>query len=426
MCKFVFLSVMLLGCIAIAQGQVSGYAMGSYGFHTNPLYNYEGLSDQVREGYWELNFTEPSPGTQFRAGYVGGLMIFNRLEGRNYYEHRLDLAYTAKFPTGQQAQPAMKESDNDEEEAEEPFRGRILDVGLRVGARHDKEIYRAFDNLGLEIPLSFTWGVGSGTEFKIAQQAGIRRYYFLAELNNISDVLEAWLTTDVAKRMQLGFSATAGVKHYTTNEIDTSRIETATTTFARGNQGKGKGGSGLSGQNGGGNSGKKKEILVNSTTTNTYQVTLGVTGTWKWESGNANAELLYRLNPKSQVRFLAQYVNTSLLTQDIYNDSFSYGGPGLKIGLRQDLPYGLQLTVRGECQRKKFLAPALDLTGIETSSNRVDLHGALEGTLSKTISLNESITLEIAFNSGIARNKSDDAYNDYSLSFYSISVGVGF
>jgi hypothetical protein len=155
-------------------------------------------------------------------------------------------------------------------------------------------------------------------------------------------------------------------------------------------------------------------------------VTLGVTGTWRWESGNANVELLYRLNPKSQVRFLAQYANTSLLTQDIYNDSFSYGGPGLKIGLRQDLPYGLQLAVRGECQRKKILAPALDLTGIETSSNRVDLHGALEGTLSKTIPLNESITLEIAFNSGIARNKSDDAYNDYSLSFYSISVGVGY
>jgi hypothetical protein len=34
---------MLLECIAIAQGQMTGYAMGSYGFHTNPLYNYEGL-----------------------------------------------------------------------------------------------------------------------------------------------------------------------------------------------------------------------------------------------------------------------------------------------------------------------------------------------------------------------------------------------
>jgi hypothetical protein len=223
-------------------------------------------------------------------------------------------------------------------------------------------------------------------------------------------------------RTAIAFFATAGLKHYTTDQVDTSQIETATTAAAQGNRGKGKGGSGSSGQG----SGKKKEILINSTTTTTYQVTLGAAATWEWETGTLGADLVYRLNPKSQVRFLAQYANTSLLTQDIYNDSFSYGGPALNLALKQRLPLDLLVTVRTEVQRKKFLAPALDLSGLETSSNRVDLHGHLEGSVSRTFPLNQTLDLEITFSCGTARNQSDDAYNDYALSFFSLGVGIGF
>lgn len=413
----------LAGSLAAAQGQVDGYASASYGFHKNPLYNYETASDQVREGYLELTYVRPAPLNQFSLGYSGGLMIFNQLGDRNYYEHRLDLGYSVRFLAVRQNHVSAKRSgDDEEEEGEESFQGDVLDVRLRLGARHDRELFRTFDNIGLEVPLAFTWGAGSGTEFKLENQVGIRRYSFLPELNNVTDAVEGRLSMTLDKRTAIALFATAGLKHYITDQIDTSQIETATTAAAQGNKGKGKGGSGSSGQG----SGKKKEILINSTTTTTYQLTLGAAATWKWENGTLGADLLYRFNPKAQVRFLAQYANSSLLTQDIYNDSFSYGGPTLKLALRQRLPFDLLVTVRAEAQRKKFLAPALDLAGLETSSNRVDLHGQLDGTVSRTFPLSEALDLEITFICGTARNQSDDAYNDYALSYCSLGIGIGF
>jgi hypothetical protein len=411
------------GYLAAAQGQVDGYASASYGFHKNPLYNYETVSDQVREGYVELNYTQPSVLNQFSLGYIGGLMIFNQLGDRNFYEHRLNLGYTMKLPAGVQNLPAATGSEGNEgEESEAPFRGKVFDIGLRLNARHDREIYRTFDNIGLEVPLAYTWGAGSGTEIKLANQAGVRRYFFLPELNNITDAVDGRLSMVLGNPTEITFIATTGLKHYTTEQIDTSQIETATTVAAQGNKGKGKGGTGSSGQG----SGKKKVILVNSSTTTTYQVTLGAAATWRWENGTLGAEFLYRFNPEAQVRFLTQYANTSLLTQDIYNDSFNYGGPALKLALKERLPFDLFVTILAEAQRKKFLAPALDLAGLETSSNRVDLHGRLDGTVSKTFPLSEAVILEITFSGGIARNQSADAYNDYALSYWSLGFGIGF
>jgi hypothetical protein len=421
--KSVILGMMFAGYLAVAQGQMDGYASASYGFHKNPLYNYETVSDQVREGYLELNYTQPSAFNELRAGYVGGLMIFNRIGDRNYYEHRLNLGYALRMPAEGQNQRAAEGTDDDEgQQSDAPFQGKVFDVGLRLNARHDKEIYRTFDNIGLEVPLAFTWGAGSGTEFRLAHQAGVRRYYFLKELDNITDVLESRLTMDLRKGVGIAFFATTGLKRYTTDQIDTSQIETSTTTFTPGNKGKGKGGSGVSGQG----VVKKKQLLVNSTTTSTYQVTLGLDVTGKWDGGTVSAGLLYRLNPKSQVRFLAQYANTSLLSQDIYNDSFSYGGPALKVSLKQRLPFNLELVVLGEAQRRKFLAPGLDLAGFTTSENRVDVRGQIDGTLSRTFPLNEALGIEVAFNCGTVRNQSDDAYNDYSLTFASVSIGMEF
>jgi hypothetical protein len=39
---------------AVVQGQISGYASATRSTNSNPLYNYEMLSDGLTEGYWEL------------------------------------------------------------------------------------------------------------------------------------------------------------------------------------------------------------------------------------------------------------------------------------------------------------------------------------------------------------------------------------
>jgi hypothetical protein len=115
-----------------------------------------------------------------------------------------------------------------------------------------------------------------------------------------------------------------------------------------------------------------------------------------------------------------------MLNGDIYNDFFSYGGPEVKVGSHQALPFGIQLSVRTEMQRKKFLAPALDLDGYQTTANRVDVRGVAEGTLSRVFPLKNGVALELTLSGGASRNQSNDAYNDYSLFYYSGSVGIGF
>lgn len=398
----------LIAFTALAWGQFNGYASGTYGFQSNPLYSYAMLSDQVKEGYWELNYAASSSKQEFTLGYVGGLMLFNRFVERNYYEQRLSFGYALRYPLRQSIDSA-----DDGENDEEKFRGNLLELGGKLSARHDKQAHQEFDNLGFDLSGAFTWGVGSGKEVKLVNQVSRRQYVYLAELDNVADVMHLRVTSAVAEGIQLGYFAAAGIKHYTTSQIDTTRVETGN----QGNKGKGRG---L------GNSGKAKQVLANSSTTNTYQISAGTALTWNWQGGGMEAEILYRYNPTTEIRFLAQYANTTLLSEDIYNDFFSYGGPEAKLGVHQALPLGIQLGVRTEMQRKKFLAPALDLDASQTASNRVDVRGVLEGTLSRVFPLKNGVTLEISLNGGSSRNQSNDAYNDYSLYYYSASVGIGF
>jgi hypothetical protein len=393
---------------ALAWGQFDGYASGTYGFQSNPLYNYAMLSDQVKEGYWELNYAAPSSGRKFTLGYVGGLVLFNRLAERNYYEHRLTFGYALQYPVRKSIDSA-EEGDNDEEK----FEGNILELGGKLSARHDKEVCREFDNMGFDLSGAFTWGAGSGKEVKLVNQVSRRRYVYLAELDNVTDVLHLRVTGTVAKGIQSGYFAAVGIKHYTTSQVDTSRVET-------GNQGSKGQGKGL------GNSAKTKLILTNSSTTNTYQISAGVALKWSWEGGGTEGEVLYRYNPTSEVRFLAQHANTTLLNEDIYNDFFSYSGLEAKLGVHQTLAFGVQLGVRTELQRKKFLAPALDLDASQTASNRIDVRGIVEGTLSREFPLKDGVALELSLTGGTSRNQSNDAYNDYSLYYFSVSAGVGF
>jgi hypothetical protein len=404
-----------------AIAQFSGYASGTYGFHTDPLYNYAAISDHVTEGYWEMSFVRPSKVHDFKVGYVGGLMIFHALSDRNYYEHRLDLGYAARYG---QFRKGRQQEDDDEEDAEagELFRGNTLEIGGSLSARYDNVLYDQYDNTGLDLSAGFTWGADSGTEFKLSDQGGIRRYQSLPELNNLTDILTARLSNEIGDSLRLNCFVTAGVKHFTTDRIDTNRVTVGGSTINKGNKGKGKG---QSGSSGGGQTGETTQILENAGTTATIQLSAGVSAAWKWSGGSLESQLLYRYNPGSTVRFLVQYANTTLLSQDIYNDFFSYGGPGLSTSFRQRLPFSLQLTVHSEAEWRRFLTPALNLSAEETSVHRIDLRGAVEVTLSRSFPIDDAWSFEISVNAGAIRNQSNDAYNDYALSFCSISIGIG-
>ncbi|MBP1656711.1 MAG: hypothetical protein H6Q31_1312 [Bacteroidetes bacterium] len=408
--------------------QVSGFMSASYGYHRNPLYNYEMIPDQLRQSYLELTYAHPVGNGTISAGYVGGLMIFNAFTDRNYYEHNGRLTYLQAFGSIPRAPRSVNPESIDEEEGEEEKAEEeeiadtdsvrsYFDVNARIGGRHDKAVFREFDNIGTSLTAGYRFRIGS-LFMRIHNDFGMRSYANLTELSNISDVLTVQLGRFSQGGLTAGVLAQGGIKHFTNDVYDTTRFESKRTYVVKDN-GKGKGGAKLVEPS-------DKNILVNSATTTASQLAGGVFAGSSWTAGSLMAELLYRYNTGSGTRYLAQYANTSMLNEDIYNDFFSYDGPSGRIVYRQSLPLGLQSIVTVEAVRKRFSAPALNLNGDQIADNRIDLNGSADLWLSRYFELPGGLGLDVALSAGVVRNQSNDDYNDFSLSQFGMSLGVGF
>lgn len=407
------IGVLALLVSAAGEAQVSGYASSSYGYHSNPLSNYAMAPDHTLQGYWQLDYVRPSPAFDVTIGYLGGLMSFRDLAPRNYYEHRLTIGITQRYPYA--AEHAEGEDD------EPPFRGNTLDLGARMSARHDRAEYRQFDNWGGDIVGTYTRGAGTLSSVAFSNETGLRRYANVPELDNLTTVFSLRLTSGSTQAVRYSLFGGAGVKHYITSDVDTSVFMTYSSSQGSVGQGKGKGKGFLSGTGNG-----KKDLLVNASSVNTLQLHVGGGIAWQWEGGSARSEFLYRIDPGSSTRVLAQYTNSTLLSEDLYNDFFSHSGPEFMLAFRQKLPVGFSVSLDAVVQRRKYLSPAFTLDGVESASERVDLHGSVEVSLTRWIALGESFGFDIGVNGGALRNQSNDAYNDFSEYHYSLVVGVGF
>jgi len=415
------LITLFLSGMTAGYAQLSGFASASYGYHSNPLYNYEEIPDQLRQGYLEVQYGRQSPSLQYRIGYVGGLMLFNQLTDRNYYEHTLRGGFSSALdspPPKARSKDEDAEEDEDDsgEEADADSLLSYLEVGIRAGARHDKEAYKEFDNLGAGVSAGYRFRLG-GLYVRVQNDAGYRGYTNLTELSNITDVLTLQIGRFAAGAPAYGVAVYGGVKHFTEEVFDTARFE-ATRTYVEKNPGKGKGGAKLVVPS-------SKQILISPTNNTSGQFGMHLFALLPWSDGSLGTDLLFRLNIGEGTRYLAQYTNTSILNEDIYNDFFSYDGPSARIVLRQRLPWSLHGIVSVDVARKVFSAPALNLNGDQTAANRVDLRTDLELWLSRYIELGMGFGLDVAFSAVAGRNQSNDDYNDYSLTSVALSVGIG-
>ena len=422
--------LMFVGGATRSSAQLSGFMSASYGYHRNPLYNYEMIPDQLRQSYLELTYTQPVGNGALSAGYVGGLMIFNTFTDRNYYEHNGRVTYQQAFGSiprprrvtapGGDKKEQEEEEEGEEEEEEIADRDSVrsyLDVTALIGGRHDKAVFREFDNIGTSLTAGYRFRIGS-LFMRIRNDAGMRSYASLSELSNITDVLAVQLGRFSPGGLTAGVQVQGGIKHFTNDVYDTTRFESERTYVVKDN-GKGKGGSKLVEPS-------EKDILVNATTATSSQISGGVFVGSSWTAGSLMVEALYRHNTGSGTRYLAQYANTSMLNEDIYNDFFSYDGPSGRVVYRQSLPLGLQSIVTLEATRKRFSAPALDLNGDQMAENRIDLHGSAELWLSRYFELPGGLGLDVAVSAGTVRNQSNDDYNDFSVTQFGVSLGVGF
>jgi hypothetical protein len=473
------LMIVLLACLSIdVYPQFAVYNSIGYGYHNNPLYNYQKLGDQLKQSYTEINYQKHYESSQLGFGYIGGLMIFNKFEERNYYEHKFIADYKITYKTNHYAgnmnpkrdgvdsanisvdeseiSISAEESDNEDtsdaviqemvaeedtttedemaedntEQAQEVEESDVntlsvddstdsyLDLYLQGSARHDKYVYKEFNNIGIDGISTFRFMISDNYFLRICNDVGYRNYNNLRELSNVIDQLFFQIGNQQNKSFQFGATGTLGYKVYTVTVYDTNRFE-QTRTFTEKKTGTGKPGAKLKVYS-------NKQILTRPQQNGTWQTTVGIFSNFTFDNTGIETSLLYRYNPKTSVRYLAQYANTSILTEDIYTDHFSYQGPEVKLRFKHLLPLKIQLLLDIEYQTKTFGAPALNLIGETIAGNRKDIRSSIEIYMSKYINLVDGYGMDLYMAITILRNQSNDNYNDYSLYGISGGVGIGF
>jgi len=414
----------LLWWVTPSQAQISGYTSFGYGYHQNPLANYARIPDQIKQGYVSLSYDTEGDYSAFGLQYVGGLMAFNSFADRTFYEHRLAGTYSIRFEADS---PDSTESDEESDDStavkskppeEASARDSIdqyLSVTLAIAARHDKPLYLEFDNRGAELSATYRGTLGQSMYGRLTNQLAVRQYLSVTALSNTNDLLSGEMGWLFQNGMTFGFTGSAGVKYYTNSAYDTTQYETSR-SFTVNPAGKGKpGGKQLS----------SKTILVQPKANGTVQIDGALFFRKDWSSQSTLlASILYRRDVRSAVRYLAQKTGASTMTEDIYNDFFSYEGPEVRLRVAQPLPGGVQLVLEGELQSKRFAAPALTLGGEDKGENRKDVRSTFDLYASRFVQVWNDFGFDISVSASLARNQSNDSYNDYS--FQAVSFGLGF
>lgn len=391
--------------------QLSLYSSASYGYYQNPLYNYQELDDQLKQTYTELNYSKAFDRSKLNLSYISGLVLFNRFEDRNYYEHNLTSKYLLEF----------KEDKLSDENTETVFKDSInplLTLAVRVGGRHDKDIFKDFNNFGTSALAGYRFMISDDYFLELSNTLGYRDYSNITVLSNITDVLNLQIGNKTNSSFNYGLNLSGGFKYYTESIYDTSKFEVER-SFTTKYTGKGKTGAKITVPSG-------KGILISPLSNGTAQFVADVFMKTNWGANSFQTNFLYRYNPNTLVRYLAQYANTTFLTEDIYNDNFSYEGFEIRSSFIQKIFYDIEVKLDLSFQQKLFGAPALDLVGTKLADQRIDLRTFTELYISRYFNLSDNLGMGIALSSGFVRNQSNDVYNDFSSYYISLSIGFGF
>lgn len=408
--KSIILLLVIL-CHVSSFAQLSLYSSASYGYYQNPLYNYQELDDQLKQTYTELNYSTAFDHSKLNFSYISGLVLFNRFEDRNYYEHNLTSKYLLEFKDDELSE------ENTETVSTDSIRP-LLTLAVRVGGRHDKDIFKDFNNFGTSALAGYRFMISDDYYFELTNTFGFRDYSNITVLSNITDILNLQIGNKTNSSFNYGLDLSVGFKYYTESLYDTSKFE-VTRSFTTKYTGKGKTGAKITVPS-------DKDILISPMANGTAQFVADIFMRTNWEKTSLKANLLYRYNPNTLVRYLAQYANTTFLTEDIYNDNFSYEGYEIRSEFIQKLFYDIELKLDLSFQQKLFGAPALDLVGTKLADQRIDLRTFTELYISRYFNLSDNLGMGIALSSGFVRNQSNDLYNNFSSYYISLSIGLGF
>lgn len=446
--KIIFITSAILLTVSSMAAQWSLYTSLSSGYHSNPLYNYQRESDQLRQIYVESGYRRATSVSLIDLRYVGGYLQFNRFTDRTYYEHSLTIRYSRQFApgiatpnsaatdmpslhingAGSEDSTETQSADNSQEEEmeedtwNEDGRGTLLELTVRPSARHDREMYKEFDNAGVDISTGIRTLISDKYTADAENIAGFRQYNFLTDLSNMVEQVRLRAGVLISPSVETGLQVWGGIKKYFRISYDTSRFEESESyvvVLSKVYQGKQLIRIDTSYEP------SVKTVVKRPSNNLMLQIAPGAYGNAKWEGGNFFTTASYRFNAPTSLHALVLNVQSRSLNEDLYNDHFSYNGPDVQMELHQIFPFNIQVALSVDWSIRRFEYPAFDLAGYAVSSQRTDTRSSTDIYIARSFPVSERLSLECAIGMNFMRNRSNDAYNDYSLSSISLIIGAG-
>lgn len=419
--RWAVLAAAALVLVAIPlSAQISAYASLSAGTHSDPLYNYLQQPDRLLQHYLDLSYDADLGDGTMSVHYAGGSTFFSRFAARSYYEHRLQavMVVPQEIPENDEGVPAPVLENN------------AWTLTAAMAGRFDKKEFREFDNTGIigtvERVIPFT----TVSSLRFSNMLEYRTFPSLRSFTNSVEIATVEWQFGTPAEGQIGFTVSGGWKYYPKMRYDTALFEPVRSYIVSMVLDSEQTGSGKQKQwvyyTYPDTNASEKFVLKDPKTRSAYQAATGVFWRKEGEGWSVRTGLTYRVNDHSGLLTMVQNTSDRTLNEDLYNTEFSAQGPELHVDMHWTMSADIRCDAALLVEHKVFETPSFDLaTGEISAPSRTDDRLGLELTAARSFPLSSSLGMDVTVNAAMLRNRSNDAYNDFSFSTISVIVGVG-
>jgi hypothetical protein len=368
--------IAVIGSAIIPSGTKAQFSLSTglnMSYNDNINSNYELLSDEVTEFFFETAYDFPSKNKNFELYYEGSLNYYRRNISRTFHEHSVGMIYSTSF--GKKL-------------------GSSFNTGASFLASINREDYTYLDYNNASAFVNFRTYTGKRTAWQIGYRFGYFNYSEISDFNNIQNYLYTSFTGYLPSRTTISIETGAGVKTYLNSLV-----------------------SGTSGM------GQGKHRIGSVTLVGESISRLDLSGKISKSIFDMTGISLsggYSKVLNSDGRYLASgNVNGN---DNVFDDEYSFEGPFVTSTLTQRFPWGIAAVLTGSYQYRVFVdRPAYDLLENVISDERTDDVFAASFQLVKDFKY-----FGIRFVYNYINNSSNDRYYNSENNIFSVEIGAGF
>jgi len=368
--------LILLLSFSLASGQISAVLENQTGYISNAFSNYAALPDWYNALDGALNQDWIGERSGLRLHYDGSATLFRQYSERNHHNHEAGLA----------AYLLMGEAEH------------RLDAGLQAGRRFHSSSYQWYEQEQLQAYASLKYVATPQWYTYAGLSWNLRRYPELTPFSHTRAQLYGRSSWFLPTSTTLIAEADLLIKSYTSAGNEAQAAYSDVTAIGEGDS---------------------SQLLL----------LLRAAQALSPKSGHS-LEYQLRHNLSSRTRYLAGADSLYYSDEELFEDYFAWHGTAVQMSLRQELPWGMRLTLSGRREQRSYDdRPAADLLGEPFADGRLreDRRTTLTIDLEKRVTLNgEGSTLLLALNGAWLQNASNDHYYDYRNNWWSLGLSWDF